>query len=48
MAGASEGILHQPPKPSGGNRRGAVFLVSDQAHAITGQALNGDGGMAFG
>jgi len=42
-----EGILQGRPQTAGEIAAAAVFLVSDEANAITGQTLNVDGGMAF-
>jgi len=42
-----EGILQGRPQTAGEIAAAAVFLVSDEASAITGQTLNVDGGMAF-
>ena len=42
-----EGILQGRPQTAGEIAAAAVFLVSDEANAITGQILNVDGGMAF-
>ncbi len=42
-----EGILQGRPQTAGEIAAAAVFLVSDEASAITGQILNVDGGMAF-
>jgi 3-oxoacyl-[acyl-carrier protein] reductase len=41
------GILQGRPQTSEEIASAALFLVSDQAGAITGQTLNVDGGMAF-
>jgi NAD(P)-dependent dehydrogenase (short-subunit alcohol dehydrogenase family) len=42
-----EGILQGRPQTGAEIAAAAVFLVSDEASAITGQTLNVDGGMAF-
>jgi len=42
-----QGILQGRPQTAGEIAAAAVFLVSDEASAITGQTLNVDGGMAF-
>jgi ketoreductase len=42
-----EGILQGRPQTAEEVAAAALFLVSGQASAITGQALNVDGGMAF-
>jgi meso-butanediol dehydrogenase / (S,S)-butanediol dehydrogenase / diacetyl reductase len=42
-----EGILQGRPQTAQEIADAALFLVSDQAGAITGQTLNVDGGMAF-
>ena len=42
-----EGILQGRPQTAGEIAAAAVFLVSDESSAITGQTLNVDGGMAF-
>jgi len=42
-----EGILQGRPQTAEEIASAALFLVSDQASAITGQTLNVDGGMAF-
>jgi NAD(P)-dependent dehydrogenase (short-subunit alcohol dehydrogenase family) len=42
-----KGILQGRPQTTGEIAAAAVFLVSDEASAITGQTLNVDGGMAF-
>ena len=42
-----EGILQGRPQTADEIASAALFLVSDQASAITGQTLNVDGGMAF-
>jgi NAD(P)-dependent dehydrogenase (short-subunit alcohol dehydrogenase family) len=42
-----QGILQGRPQTAEEIASAAVFLVSNQASAITGQALNVDGGMAF-
>ena len=42
-----EGILQGRPQTEGEIAAAALFLVSEQASAITGQTLNVDGGMAF-
>ena len=42
-----QGILQGRPQTADEIAAAAVFLVSDQASAITGQTLNVDGGMAF-
>jgi NAD(P)-dependent dehydrogenase (short-subunit alcohol dehydrogenase family) len=42
-----EGILQGRPQTTDQIAAAALFLVSDQASAITGQTLNVDGGMAF-
>jgi len=42
-----EGILQGRPQTASEIAWAALFLVSDQAAAITGQTLNVDGGMAF-
>jgi NAD(P)-dependent dehydrogenase (short-subunit alcohol dehydrogenase family) len=42
-----EGILQGRPQTAEEIASAALFLVSDQARAITGQTLNVDGGMAF-
>jgi enoyl-[acyl-carrier protein] reductase III len=42
-----EGILQGRPQTAEEIAAAALFLVSDQASAITGQTLNVDGGMAF-
>ena len=43
----SEGILQGRPQTVEEIAAAALFLVSDQSSAITGQTLNVDGGMAF-
>ena len=47
LAGFLEGILQGRGQTAGEIAAAALFLVSDQASAITGQALNVDGGAAF-
>jgi 3-oxoacyl-[acyl-carrier protein] reductase len=47
LAGASERILQGRPQTAVEIAVVAVFVISDQASAITGQMLNVDGGMAF-
>jgi NAD(P)-dependent dehydrogenase (short-subunit alcohol dehydrogenase family) len=42
-----KGVLQGRPQTAGEIAAAAVFLVSDEASAITGQTLNVDGGMAF-
>jgi NAD(P)-dependent dehydrogenase (short-subunit alcohol dehydrogenase family) len=42
-----DGILQGRPQTTDEIAAAALFLVSDQASAITGQTLNVDGGMAF-
>jgi len=42
-----EGILQGRPQTAEDIASAALFLVSDQARAITGQTLNVDGGMVF-
>lgn len=42
-----EGVLQGRPQTAQEIAAAALFLVSDQASAITGQTLNVDGGMAF-
>jgi len=42
-----EGVLQGRPQTAQQIASAALFLVSDQARAITGQTLNVDGGMAF-
>jgi len=42
-----QSILQGRPQTAEEIASAAVFLVSDQATAITGQTLNVDGGMAF-
>ncbi|HXX43575.1 MAG TPA: SDR family oxidoreductase [Candidatus Acidoferrales bacterium] len=42
-----EGILQGRPQTADEIAAAALFLVSDQARAITGQTLNVDGGMVF-
>jgi NAD(P)-dependent dehydrogenase (short-subunit alcohol dehydrogenase family) len=42
-----EGILQGRPQTADEIASAALFLISDQASAITGQTLNVDGGMAF-
>jgi NAD(P)-dependent dehydrogenase (short-subunit alcohol dehydrogenase family) len=42
-----EGILQGRPQTADEIASAALFLVSDQSSAITGQTLNVDGGMAF-
>jgi NAD(P)-dependent dehydrogenase (short-subunit alcohol dehydrogenase family) len=42
-----EGILQGRPQTTEEVAAAALFLVSDQASAITGQSLNVDGGMSF-
>lgn len=42
-----EGILQGRPQTADEIAAAALFLVSDQSSAITGQTLNVDGGMAF-
>ncbi|HXW61210.1 MAG TPA: SDR family oxidoreductase [Candidatus Acidoferrales bacterium] len=42
-----EGILQGRPQTTEDIASAALFLVSDQARAITGQTLNVDGGMVF-
>jgi len=42
-----EGILQHRPQTADEIAAAALFLVSDQARAITGQTLNVDGGMVF-
>lgn len=44
---ALEGILQGRPQTAGEIAAAAVFLVSEESSAITGQLLNVDGGMAF-
>ena len=41
------GILQGRPQTAEEIASAALFLVSDQSSAITGQTLNADGGMAF-
>jgi NAD(P)-dependent dehydrogenase (short-subunit alcohol dehydrogenase family) len=43
----NQDILQGRPQTAGEIAAAAVFLASDQSSAITGQALNVDGGMAF-
>jgi NAD(P)-dependent dehydrogenase (short-subunit alcohol dehydrogenase family) len=45
--GMLEGILQGRPQTAEEIAGAALFLVSDQSSAITGQTLNVDGGMAF-
>ncbi|HKS83792.1 MAG TPA: SDR family NAD(P)-dependent oxidoreductase [Candidatus Acidoferrales bacterium] len=45
--GMLEGILQGRPQTAEEIAAAALFLVSDQSSAITGQTLNVDGGMAF-
>lgn len=45
--GMLEGILQGRPQTADEVAAAALFLVSDQSSAITGQTLNVDGGMAF-
>ena len=45
--GMLEGILQGRPQTATEIAAAALFLVSDQSSAITGQTLNVDGGMAF-
>lgn len=45
--GFLEGILQGRPQTANEIAAAALFLVSDQSSAITGQTLNVDGGMAF-
>jgi meso-butanediol dehydrogenase/(S,S)-butanediol dehydrogenase/diacetyl reductase len=47
FAGMLEGILQGRPQTPEEIASAALFLVSDQASAITGQTLNVDGGIAF-
>lgn len=47
FASMLEGILQGRPQSAEEVASAALFLVSDQASAITGQTLNVDGGMAF-
>jgi NAD(P)-dependent dehydrogenase (short-subunit alcohol dehydrogenase family) len=47
FAGMLKGILQGRPQTAEEIASAALFLVSDQASAITGQTLNVDGGMAF-
>jgi 3-oxoacyl-[acyl-carrier protein] reductase len=47
LKGALGGILQGRPQTADEIAAAAVFLVSDQASAITGQALSVDGGMSF-
>ncbi len=47
LKGMLEGILQGRPQTAEEIAAAALFLVSDQASAITGQTLNVDGGMAF-
>jgi NAD(P)-dependent dehydrogenase (short-subunit alcohol dehydrogenase family) len=42
-----EGILQGRPQTAGEIAAAAVFLVSEESSAITGQILNVDGGMSF-
>lgn len=44
---ALQGVLQGRPQSADEIAAAALFLVSDQASAITGQILNVDGGMAF-
>jgi NAD(P)-dependent dehydrogenase (short-subunit alcohol dehydrogenase family) len=45
--GMLEGVLQGRPQTADEIAAAALFLVSDQSSAITGQTLNVDGGMAF-
>jgi NAD(P)-dependent dehydrogenase (short-subunit alcohol dehydrogenase family) len=45
--GMLKGILQGRPQTAAEIANAALFLVSDQSSAITGQTLNVDGGMAF-
>ncbi len=47
LAGFLEGILQGRAQTADEVAAAALFLVSKQASAITGQALNVDGGMVF-
>ena len=47
LKGMLEGILQGRPQTAEEIAAAAVFLVSDESSAITGQTLNVDGGMAF-
>jgi NAD(P)-dependent dehydrogenase (short-subunit alcohol dehydrogenase family) len=47
FARMNQGILQGRPQTTDEIAAAALFLVSDQASAITGQTLNVDGGMAF-
>jgi NAD(P)-dependent dehydrogenase (short-subunit alcohol dehydrogenase family) len=47
LAKVFEGVLQGRPQTADEIAAAALFLVSDQASAITGQTLNVDGGMAF-
>jgi len=42
-----KGVLQGRPQTADEIARAALFLCSEQSSAITGQALNVDGGMAF-
>ena len=45
--GMLQGILQGRPQRADEIAAAALFLVSDESSAITGQTLNVDGGMAF-
>jgi len=47
LEGAAKGILQGRPQTVDEVAAAAVFLCSEQASAITGQAVNVDGGMTF-
>jgi NAD(P)-dependent dehydrogenase (short-subunit alcohol dehydrogenase family) len=47
LEGAVKGILQGRPQTAEEIAAAALFLCSEQASAITGQAINVDGGMAF-
>ena len=47
LKGMIEGLLQGRPQTADEIASAALFLVSDQASAITGQTLNVDGGMVF-
>jgi NAD(P)-dependent dehydrogenase (short-subunit alcohol dehydrogenase family) len=47
LAGFLKGVLQGRPQTADEVAAAALFLVSSQASAITGQALNVDGGMVF-
>jgi NAD(P)-dependent dehydrogenase (short-subunit alcohol dehydrogenase family) len=47
LEGAAKGILQGRPQTADEVAAAALFLCSEQSSAITGQALNVDGGMAF-